>query len=376
MIEFRELGEAVENSVFGVLKKNDLAGPQRFVFSGDNTNKLLFLPNCGKTSLPSPDKLARIRLRASEFLYVATDDVSQCYKRLRVMSFMIPLFGIPRVWSKEVGLPGPGRFVVPCLSVLPMGVPPAVRITQAVTTTVVVYEAPPRLLDAQTFFAAGPDGAPLDVVYIEDVSAVGTDEKLVNARKKRTRAALEKSGLPTEEKKHVEAEERNTRPELLGLTFWREGYLSPTPAYLRALFISTSEVLENAWLSPRGMSRLVGSWVFACLLRRPILSFLYRVCSFMHSGDWQTSRRVPTGCLRELTLLIDLAPLMQCDLKCTVSDRVHATDACMSGGAVTYSTSFSEADQEMMQETLIAKGWQNSLFENHSVDLAANFWLQ
>jgi hypothetical protein len=96
MCEYRELGGAQGNSAFGVLKTDAADGPMRPIFSGDRAN-LFFRDDAGYADLPSTDVLTKIQLDPTAELFVASSDVSQCYNRLTVPLWMIPLLVMPSV---------------------------------------------------------------------------------------------------------------------------------------------------------------------------------------------------------------------------------------------------------------------------------------
>lgn len=360
MCSFEEVGTVYENSVFGVLKTDDPAGPHRLLFSGSVAN-LFFKEGCGYVSLPSPDVLSQIRLHEGEKLYIASKDISQCYNRMLVPKWMRRYFGMPRVSSKSVGLPGPHRWVVPCLLVLPMGVIFAVRICQAVVTTIIHSVGPSRILTRGPPVWASEEGLPLDIAYLDDLSTAGTDLGIVNARNDRIGLAFDMNGLPTEPSNNSPALHTGDSAVQLGLSFWKDGFLSLNAKFFRRLGDSTSQVLSSQRCSPEHMSSLDGSWVTACLLRPPLLSLLFRVYECCNSGDWVVERRLPLACLRELSLLMDLAPLMVCSLKAPIGSRLFATDACNNGGAVTYADMPPAEFIDTLSETVTRKGWMEDL---------------
>lgn len=359
MCTFAEVGTVHENSVFGVLKKPDLRAPHRLIFSGDVANKF-FSDEAGAVELPNPDVLSNLYLADGCKLYIASSDISQCYNRLRVPEWLRRYLGMPQVWSSDVGVNGPRRRVVPVLTVLPMGIIPAVRICQEVTLTMCRLAGNDRVLTHEGPFEISRDNPPLDVIYLDDISTVGSDIQEVNERSRQLADKCAEFGLPTEESKRVTAVE-GLDGEALGLRFQQTGILSVTPAYFQKLATATEQLLLDQRCSPRRMAEVVGGWVYACLLRRPTLSVLACVYDFTRRSPYDKPRNIPMEVLRELSILLDLTPAMRCDLSLPVSGRVYATDASNTGAGVTYRDSVSHSDLEILKETRIRKGWQEAL---------------
>lgn len=355
------IGKARENSVFGVLKTANVFGPHRLIFAGDNANRF-FAEQSGKVELPNLDVLSKICLAPGQKLYLSSADISQCYNRLRVPEWLRAYLGMPRVLSTEVGVSGKRRFLVPVLRVLPMGIIPAVRLCQEVATTLCKELAPSRVLTKEGPFEISESTAPLDVIYLDDINKIGTNLNRVNARSDALCRIFDEAGLPTEPKKRSIAVD-GVDGEALGLCFSQDGHISATPAYFAQLRRTTESLLSNPVCSPRHLAHVVGSWVYACLLRRPTLSVLASVYNFIQKGKYDQSRPLPAECLRELFLLLDLAPILCCDVSSISSERVYATDASPTGSGVTYldTAAIPVQDLAVLEETAVRKGWQKEL---------------
>lgn len=381
MCSYEEPGTVLENSVFGVLKSADVNGPQRLIFSGDLANDF-FAEGSGTVELPNPDVLSSLRLAPGEKLYLASADISQCYNRLRVPKWMRYYLGMPRLWSTEVGVGGTRRQLVPVLTVLPMGIIPAVRLCQA-ATTVLCRELPPsRIVTQKGPFNLSAQEPLLDVVYLDDINTLGTNRELVNNRNEALAEKLHANGLPIEDSKRRVAVE-GVDGEALGLCFGQDGVLSVTPAYFNRLRLVTESLLVTRACSPRHLAHVVGSWVYACLLRRSTLSVLASVYCFIGKPEYNRPRPLPAECLRELFLLLDLAPIMRCSVMLSEGGRVYATDASETGSGVTYldTADIPSADKECLNETTVRKGWQGRLMMldeegagvSHKLHVSADF---
>lgn len=373
MCTFKEVGTVYENSVFGVLKKPDVMGPHRLIFSGDVANKF-FAYEAGAVELPHPDVISNLYLAEGCKLYLASSDISQCYNRLKVPEWLRRYLGMPQVWSSDVGVGGPRRLVVPVLTVLPMGIIPAVRLCQEVTLTICKLAGNDRILTHQGPFEISDEKPLLDVIYLDDISTLGSDVQAVNDRSMALAEKCAEFGLPTEESKKVTAIE-GCDGEALGLRFQQGGLLSVTPAYFQRLGTTTEQILCDRRCSPRHMAEVIGGWVYACLLKRPTLSVLSCVYDFTRCSPYDKARVVPMEALRELSILLDLAPTMSCNLSLPVSGRVYATDASKTGAGVTYRDSVPASDLMILRETRIRKGWQERLRETEGREEEASISL-
>lgn len=359
MCSFEEVGTVYENSVFGVLKKADFNGAHRLIFAGDVANHF-FLAGCGAVELPNPDVLAQLQLQEGKKLYLASSDISQCYNRLRVPPWMRRYLGMPRVWSTEVGAAGPRRLLTPVLTVLTMSIIPAVRLCQAVTVSLVQRTSPARILGHLGPFEVSNEVLPLDIIYLDDLTTVGTNLVAVNERRVAVAETWKAHGLPEETMKAVVAVDGEDG-EALGLLFRQSGRLSATPSFFLKLYSTTDALLEAKQCSPRHLSHVVGCWVYACLLRRPMLSVLSAVYEFGNEESYEESSPLPDAVLRELSMLLDLATAMCCSLSAPVSGRVYATDASTSGSGVTYLDDVTPIERSLLCESRVRKNWQTTL---------------
>lgn len=272
--------------------------------------------------------------------------------------------GMPRLWSTEVGVGGQRRQLVPVLTVLPMGIIPAVRLCQAVTTTLCRELSPSRILTKEGPFELGDDVPPLDVVYLDDISTLGTNRERVNVRNEDLANILRARGLPTERSKTSVAKEC-VDGEALGLFFSQGGGISVTASYFDRLRVATESLLARRECTPRHLAQVVSSWVYACLLRRPTLSVLASVYGVTRAEGYDRPHPLPAECLRELSLLLDLAPVMRCDISLPFSGRIYATDASLTGSGVTYldTATIPSSELALLKETAVRKGWQKSLVQ-------------
>lgn len=357
MIDYAESNSSVvQNSVFGILKEDSHDALHRFINAAGATN-LCWKANCGKVLLPHPDLLARLRLSPGSRLRGAACDVDQCYNRMRVPAWMHSYLGLPSVWSPDVGVNGPARWLVPFMTILPMGIAPAVRICQAAVEAVVRRAGPCRLFNCTEDLIIGEDRLPIDVVYLDDVVTLGPDACITNHRNDRVAAELAEAGLRTKHKKRRRADNSADFSEALGLRLWADGYISPSVSRLEKLKTLSDAILATSRASPREMAAAVGTAISCCVLRRPLLSILFAVFRFISCGEYDTRRRVSVGVLRELSALLDLAPVMGHSLQPSASNRVYFTDASPSGAGVVYASNTLGPEREILKETRVQNLW-------------------
>lgn len=104
---------------------------------------------------------------------------------------------------------------------------------------------------------------------------------------------------------------------------------------------------------------MAGSFVSCCLLRRPLLSLLFKTFKFVQTGKYDVARKVPNGVLLEMSALLDCAPLMGFTLRAETSDRVYWTDASRFGGGVVYARNVGPDERAVLSETLAEELWRS-----------------
>lgn len=360
MLTYREAGEdVVENSVFGVWKV--VGETQRLIWGGERAN-LFFRDEATHVDLPSPDLLSTLQTPAGSSLFLSGCDISQFYNRLSVPSFIVPFLGLPRIRSDLVTTNLSCAFVVPCLLCVPMGAKFSVALAQSISVSILrrANLSPPTPFSSTTDVTV-PGGTGLQIPYIDDLNSVSTSADGANEATRRTCEALRNAGLPVEEKKTVWAGAGGPA-EALGLWWWREGVITVKATAARRLLADTERVLNNGFATPHDMQRLIGLWVWPCLLRRPLLSILFEVMAFSRLLPTNRRQQLSEPVRKELNVLLDLFPLMCADLRRPLSKRVYASDASEAGGGVVYSdVNNARAFSADVRETRSLKGWYSEL---------------
>ena len=356
MIEFRTLyNSIVENSIFGVWKIPGKS--QRVIWGGERAN-MLFNPDARSVELPTPDIVSSLRLEQGDQLYLSSCDISQFFNRLKVPEFLIPYLGLPRVKASEVGIDQKG-YVVPCLRCVPMGASFSVAWAQLVSVNSLrkmklpVPDSPRNLIDAKI--------DRLQLPYIDDHNSIGTNKDEVNSRTNQIAISLANENLHVEPSKNIYAD-GITPSDSLGLSWWPSGHLTLRASSFVLLIRNTEEVLRRRKCTPKQMQKLIGSWTWPCLLRRPLLSIFDTVYGFSDRKSANVAQRIQSSSLNELHMLLDLCPFMCANLARPVATRIYATDASSLAAGVTYAECEDiDAFIQNVAETRVQKGWYTSL---------------
>ena len=335
MCLFRDRPPLVTNGLFAVPKDLDA---QRFIVDMRPGNACFKPPE--SVLLANPGVISELHLPPGATLYVATADADNMYHRLRPPAWLQDFMGLPPVDSVSVGLPGPPRAVYPVLTSCPMGFSWAVLLAQS------IHE---RLLDQlpdhgplHRIAPGGPTvlGPAEHLAYIDDYSAIGTDLQTVNRHHVAAKAALASGGLPPKPSKShpaLPATADSQPAESLGMEFHHSGSVRPLTSNTRALILHTQAMLHRNSATGKQMERLLGSWTWNSLLRRPVLSVFSAVYAFARRHrEHRRPRPLPVRVRDELQAALGLVPLLHADLSAPFSDRVYATDASNWGAGVCY----------------------------------------
>ena len=103
------------------------------------------------------------------------------------------------------------------------------------------------------------------------------------------------------------------------------------------LLHATRYVLEKRSASPHQIAKLLGHWTWWLSLRPELYSILETVYVFCkRCANWDVPLTLGSDVLTEFRTLMRLAPFVRADLGWEFSPRLYASDACLSGGGVTY----------------------------------------
>lgn len=199
--------------------------------------------------------------------------------------------------------------------------------------------------------------------YIDDINVIGTSASGVNSARDKAAADFAKASLPTQPSKNVDAG-TSDYSIAIGLAWWRDGAVTVKPSHGNKLFSSTNRVVVYKQASPRDIQRIVGLWNWALLLHRPVFSVLFHVYAFMLEPDQDRRRRLPDSVVMELSILLDLFPLLFAKLSRPLSTRVYASDASEQGAGLVYvdlSQSALWRFKADIAEARCRKGWYATL---------------
>ena len=324
----------VVNGVFGVRKDVDKI---RLILDARPANA--FFEEPPKVELCTPDLISRLVVDASEPLYVFKMDQDNFYHRFRLPGWLVPYFAIRKVRAGSLGPEvcakfgfDPGDDVFPCFLTLPMGWSHSVYVAQT---------AHLHFIDSRTSFNAedrivvGNDfllDRPRHGLVIDDLFGFGTEPAQLQSHRDSYKARCPAVGLLVKPSKDVEPTLEPT--EVVGLEV--DGVRKTvrlTVAKMRFLVAFTEFVLDGGHASGYDMSVLVGHWIWASLVRRPVFAVFAAVYVFVQKAGFKVFELWPSV-RRELRCIIGLAPLIFSSLSAPFFDRVVATDASHTGMGV------------------------------------------
>lgn len=152
--------------------------------------------------------------------------------------------------------------------------------------------------------------------------------------------------------------------EAIGLCWWRDGKLTVKPSHALKLFRETNPVVASTTASPKKIQEIVGLWSWALLLRRQLFSVLFHTYNFCRQPQPERKRRISDAIIRELSILLDVFPMVYADLSLPLSKVIYDSDASPSGAGVVYADI---DDRELwnfkstISETRCRHGWSTLL---------------
>jgi hypothetical protein len=326
----------VVNGIFAVPKDGDA---QRLIIDARAANAEFKDPP--HVVLPTPDKLAAVRAESGRHFFAAKVDLDNFYHRMILPAWIQPFFALPTVRADEVGVDvarafGPSAWVFPMCRTMPMGWSWSVFLAQAAHLHII--EKSVSSMNAEDRIGVATDlvlrrGRVLHAVYIDDVILLGDDATAVKAVQERYVKAVAEAGFVVKQSKTIAPS--STGVECLGLLVdGRKHTVGVAPGKLLTLKRDTERLIAKGYASGREVAALVGRWVWAALVRRPILAALQNVYRFIECARGRSFALWPSVA-RELRVLSGLAPLMIAVLSAPRHGTVVATDASMTGMGVT-----------------------------------------
>ena len=284
-----------------------------------------------KVELPTPDLVARMMTDGRPFFKLKLDQ-DNYYHRIKVPEWMIPFFAIAQVRAGDLGRRfcrrfgfRPDEFVYPCFVTMPMGWNHAVFVGQTMHLNFMDTRTSFRPEDRITKANDCRLDRPRHGVYIDDVFAFGAERDQLVRDKEEYKSESAKVGLFVKPSKELGP---TLEPlDVIGLEM--DGVKHTfrlSSRKLRYLVGVTEHVLQVRKCTGHDMSVLVGHWIWAALVRRPVFAVLSAVYTFIERADWRCFELWPSV-RRELRCLVGLAPLLFAALDASWWSQVVAVDA-------------------------------------------------
>ena len=309
----------------------------RLIIDGRRGN--MFLNTPPKVRLPNLADLARIVLLSDSQLYTAKADMSNQFYMLALPAAFRTYYGLPHIIIDEdlhrvTGIPV-GTTVWPRMCVVPMGASWAVNWAQRTQSAVVSKAFRGTNVTCPGQLVIGRGLEPLWLSYIDDFHVFAADALIANKALIAGLEALTAAGFVENSKKRLNAQHDRHWTPVLGTQLSLSGMLCPDPTKMAEAIAVTLNIAYDGIATIRQMTQLLGVWVWFLLLNRPFLAILDQVYSFVDplatpEEIWE-KRKLTDSIVLELSLLVNIAPLLWVDLRRPALDLVFASDASQSG---------------------------------------------
>lgn len=341
----------------------DGGAAQRLIIDARPANLLFIDPE--PVALPTPDLLAELTIPSNgQQLFVAKSDLSDFYHTMRLPVWLTEYFALPSVQYREIGIDKDGWVHPKCLT-LPMGFSHSVLIAQLIHEKIVsdagIFRmAPPlaRFKDASIDLAVNnkDDDKDKDTtndknenenedsdkdsaactrcqLYIDDFIVYGLDPEVVRRIQLLHEAAVSDSGFLIKRSKSVLPTSEPV--ECVGITIdGRSGTVAVAPETLNELIGDTERLIAGGSCTGIELSRIVGGWTWAFLVRRPAFAIFANVYRFITQIDRRRSR-LWSSVLIELQLACAVAPVLVTTIRRMTVPVIVACDASSTGYGVT-----------------------------------------
>eukprot|EP00438_Fugacium_kawagutii_P003956 Skav200396 [mRNA] locus=scaffold1919:156792:162160:- [translate_table: standard] len=288
---------------------------------------------------------SQVALPAESTLWVAQSDIKDYFYSLAMPEPLRDFFCLPSIRSEllqEWGLDLPKmsnsldpQVVFPRLRTIPMGWNWAMWIAQRVHQNIslrasglphdrVVVEgrAPPSL----------EGGEPILIPYADNLNVAGLNPERVQETKDAVVAALRGHGFRV----HEELDASDCAQSLGFLVDGASGIVQPVPEKLHKVRQAFRWLAGRPRVRGREVERLLGHATHLMMLRRELLSIFRSLYDFVQGSYHRRSRLWPSA-TREARWAADLLGLCSVDMRRAWSQVMTASDASLSGLAVTRS---------------------------------------
>jgi hypothetical protein len=329
MVAFTEK-PIVVNGVFGVPK--DGGASIRFIVDARPANAMFVEPQA--VSLPTPDLLASLITDPSRKLYAAKADLDNFYHRIRLPESLRPMFCLPAVSARDVGLEtgDVNGMVWPMCTTLPMGWSHSVFLAQAIHEHILNTRTHLSPADRITHHSDLVVDRVRHLVYIDDLILVGHDPGQITTLLTQYIDAIAGTGFIVKGKKVVQPTCDGL--ECLGLEVDGVHHTVGLNAdKLSLLQQATVKLISGVTCTGADLRRLVGKWTWAALAARPafaVFNSVYRFIETARAGRFVLWPSV----IRELQVMSALAPLLFSTTSAEWFQKVVAVDASLAGQGV------------------------------------------
>ena len=318
------------NGAFAVVKDPE---SDRLIIDAQPANRLFKDPP--HVRLPNPSHFVQLSVPFGTKLITAKSDLSNFYHQFKLPLEWQPFFCLPRLSDAECAELGvPLSTPYPMCTTLPMGFSHAVVLAQAAHEHVLYSSGALDPADNILNLSSPLVDRCLHCIYIDDLILLGPRFEDVDVQFHAALKSYESSRLPESVKKR-DPPSRTPRP-LKGIGIIIDGHaltLSIAVQDRLELIRDTLSLLHAVTVSGRQLGRVLGSWTWCLMLRRPALSVLQESYRYVQCADrrpftlWHTVRQ-------ELICLMALTPLLQTDMSAPFCPVAYATDASDLAGGV------------------------------------------
>ena len=300
---------------------------QRLIIDCRPTNAVFTTPD--HTVLTMPDDVARLQYGGTAPIYVAKTDICSAYHRFLLPQWMQTFFGLPPVRASDIGVAAEYGDVLlfPMCTTAPMGFSHSLHLVQASHMNIIDLHVPQ--LRQQDFITKANgyvlSSKPRFGVYVDDFQLFGVDERTINEVLASYIKVMNALQLRIKESKTQWATSGDV--EVLGILFNGTHFtVGVHPQKLARLAWRIMQLLERRTCTGLELSSILGSLVWAFLIRRPALSILRVSYIFVHVAGNRVFSIWPSVA-RELRVAVGIFPLLYVTINALWAPNVLFFDA-------------------------------------------------
>ena len=163
--------------------------------------------------------------------------------------------------------------------------------------------------------------------YVDNFVALGLRKNVVEALAREAASNLEKVGLPVQ----MDLESSDCA-DVLGMHF-SQGFVTTSKRRRWRIRLAVQALLARGIASGEQLSRVIGHYTFAALLKRAALSVLHLSYAFMQR-HWDHPAHLWPGVVRELRWAVGMLPLLEQRLDAPWLGEILCTDTSEEGRGV------------------------------------------